>query len=457
MSFIDKIIALDSVSQLYDFKLTKSNVHMYPLIRFTLMRHAINEKLNLKAVDNPVSIIQKIICCVKIFALSPWLPFPSKKYIYFGCDIANVKKGDKYFNRLSEFFAEESKDSIIFERHNNWSYKRPRSFPIVYPTEFINLKAGIKSLFQRRVDDDVKIEQFISVLKDKFAYKFKDAKVWQYVRNSLHSFSSNLDLLEKDYKLLLKEISPKMIFVECACYGGRNVPLIIAAKKLGIKVVEYQHGFLSYSHDAYNYSSNILEEYKCYLPDEMLFYGDYWRNNSRLPIKTSSIGNPFLEENVAKIVKTEKKDHILYISSVSYPEKNVEDVLFLVNSGLNVVFRPHPKEFSRLENVYKPFLEQNIRIDKGLLYDSLNEARFVVSGGATTVIFEAAAFNCVVFLLKDPFSDENIKEETFNYVNDIKGVVSKIKIDDYIENDPSIFWKNNWKNNFDEFIKSYDI
>ena len=75
------------------------------------------------------------------------------------------------------------------------------------------------------------------------------------------------------YKLLLTIYKPKAIFINCAYC---NISLIKAAKELGIKTIEVQHGVISKYHFGYN--SNIVIN-NDYLPDILLSFGETVETN----------------------------------------------------------------------------------------------------------------------------------------------------------------------------------
>ena len=80
---------------------------------------------------------------------------------------------------------------------------------------------------------------------------------------------------KKIYKKVLKQIRPEYLFT--ADFG--EMEIAAAAKELGIKVIEFQHGIMDRHTYGYSWSSYALP-YKAAMPvpDRLFLYGEYWRD-----------------------------------------------------------------------------------------------------------------------------------------------------------------------------------
>ena len=79
--------------------------------------------------------------------------------------------------------------------------------------------------------------------------------------------------LKKIYFSMFKLIRPAFLFIN----SPGDYHMVAAAKELGLKVVEFQHGFLSRNYPGHSWSTYALP-YKSRMPlaDRIFLYGDYW-------------------------------------------------------------------------------------------------------------------------------------------------------------------------------------
>lgn len=75
------------------------------------------------------------------------------------------------------------------------------------------------------------------------------------------------------YKLLLKRIAPEFVFVA----DTGEFALMSAAKELGIKFVEFQHGIMSRNHPHVITKYELPFRESVFVPDMVLLYGQHWK------------------------------------------------------------------------------------------------------------------------------------------------------------------------------------
>jgi len=460
MRYLDNLLEIEKNEALYSYTFSFKNILMYPFIRFQLLQGAIEDMNKIPDLYAPekISLIKKIIYFLKCYKYRP-INIPETDIIFFGSDVSNIKKGDSYFNRLTESFANEYKSkTILIEASFKTDFKRPRTYKHVFANNIFNINAAIKYKLRKNNNkiDLLNIYAFFDYLKDIFCYKFTN-NMWENIINSLIIFSNKFQYLYEEYIKYFRKIAPKIIFIEDAFFGGDKIPVIIAAKDLNIPVAEYQHGFISFSHPAYNYFTDIPESFKYYFPDYFLSYGEYWIKNSRIPIKTFKIGNPYISDTISQLKVQAKKEQILYISATIDPEGYVEDIIWLnnniKNSEYSILFRIHPSETSRLQTFYKPIIDLGIQIDSQPLYNTLETVKYII-GDISTVLFEATLFNCIIFIFNKSINKNNIDINYFNSVNTIEEFLNNIISKNYKETDASYFWEENWRKNYRKLIDS---
>ncbi len=103
--------------------------------------------------------------------------------------------------------------------------------------------------------------------------------------------------LVRVFRCLLRVWQPKVVFMTCY-YCMMNQAVILAAKQLGIKTVELQHGHIKNDHFAYKVP---LELDRSSFPDYLMCYGDYVKklfgphNNFIAEDRVFAVGNGYVE------------------------------------------------------------------------------------------------------------------------------------------------------------------
>src|SRR5699024_3590183 len=139
-------------------------------------------------------------------------------------------------------------------------------------------------------------------------FGFSNLEIYPIIIKQMNDFIHGYNY----YIKLFSKRKPKRIFIvvsyEC-------IPIIAAAKDLGIKVIEFQHGVLTEYHFAYNFSDPTKDIN--YIPDKLLTFGEYWGKTERFPkqIEIEVCGFPYLNQQLEKHKGfPKKKKQILYIS-----------------------------------------------------------------------------------------------------------------------------------------------
>lgn len=380
---------------------------------------------------------------------------PKSDIVIFGYSINNVLENEHYVNRLYDPFCFAFQDKILLiEGSDRLKYPNPRLNRKVLYTDIIPVISRLLSRFVSLPKEDINIiSEFVVNLRDKidslFAISFSDFfELTEYLINILRRINIRIWM----YQMLLQLTRPKLIIIEDACYGGL-VDLICMAKKLKIKVAEYQHGFIGPNHFAYNYHPNVHSTVKPYLPDYMLFWGEYWARSTSIPLEKIVIGFPYIEE---KAKNTIKENAILLISSGMMPREVIDFGSSMINAldlkKYRFIFRPHPSERVVAAERYKHLMEIGYELDTGNLYETLRKIDICISLEISTVLYEAVYFNCKTFLKTTPltlaFKGENLPFETFDELSDLLDLLEKAKIN----KQDQLFFANNSIDNFKEFL-----
>jgi hypothetical protein len=91
------------------------------------------------------------------------------------------------------------------------------------------------------------------------------------------------------WRRILDRSQPRLILMT---QNGIQKGLIVEARKRHIPVVECQHGVINLMHPCYTYPPELLSGDAVLLPDALLLFSDYWKDQCRMPgTKMAVVGN----------------------------------------------------------------------------------------------------------------------------------------------------------------------
>lgn len=216
-----------------------------------------------------------------------------------------------------------------------------------------------------------------------------------YVINTIE-----FDILYRFYRLWFSTSKFKRIYVVTSYY---NVPLVLAAKKLGIDTVEIQHGVISKYHVGYNC---FIDNCSIFFPDSVYFWGGFWIENCNLPeeVNKKIYGTGIFDAVSVKLEK--KKNTIVFISQTS-----ISSLLsnFILNSAphlseFTVYVKLHPGEFYRKDfynTMYHCFPNIQVVSCEYTLEELLQFCEYQV-GAYSTGIYQGISYECKTVLIKSP-------------------------------------------------------
>ncbi|HET6985629.1 MAG TPA: hypothetical protein VFI00_03400 [Kribbella sp.] len=184
------------------------------------------------------------------------------------------------------------------------------------------------------------------------------------------------------YRALLRRHRIKTVYVVVAYFHQH---IVGAARDLGIRVVELQHGAISPFHLGYSYPGRPVVADQ---PDELWCFGSYWTSVADLPagMKTAVVGAPYLPTPGPKDPR-----RVVFLSQGTVgPELlHVAESVAKEHPALEVLFRLHPSE--RAADYVMP---AGVELSAGgSTLDLLASATYQV-GVSTTALFEGMALGC---------------------------------------------------------------
>lgn len=465
------LLQIENDNELIALTCPATGLPVWPLIRVPVLRTIMSDWLfkstPLSSLGSNVNFIKlaknAVISSIHNFG---YKNNPQRNILIQSTGLGNYCRDGLVHDRLVGHFVETLPDQIVvYQDKPKNSFQDKYSFtPILHksPRNIVNklysklaIKNGHRKLACRT------IERAAENASEKFGYEFADDRV-QSLSNSLASHLAVLPYASETYANWFFKHGFKLLLKEDACYGGSAISIIHAARLCGMAVAEYQHGAISKGHDGYNVAEALAtsHSFKAVLPDYLLTYGNWWSNQTNMPVQKIAIGNPHLTETLGSIGPLSRKrsqvlilgDGIetnLYLNLAS----QVSDMVR--TQGMQVVFRPHP--FER-EKVKLAILPDGVRLDSHAdIYSSLKESSIVISE-LSTGLFEAVGLVDEVLLWetdKSRFAFPEIPFKSFSTMDELESIINN---KDSFQKDTHIvpasdLWEPNWNQNFLRFVE----
>ena len=299
---------------------------------------------------------------------------------------------DIYTHYFIDNLLNNNEEFIEYEEHYNGKHIREDKFYKRY-LDYINLMRNVKNRFVSIKLNNAQTE-ILNNLEEEIGEFIN-------IREILLKRVKNFSISYPIYKKILQKTSPKEIYVVVS-YGRSE--LIKAAKDLGIKVIEFQHGTYSKYHLGYSYPN--YQDNLDYFPNEFWVWSEYWKNLIDFPIKKENIKVfPF------KYLELEKKKYSL--------QKIKNQMLVLCQGGLTdgiakkildnlerfkqykLIFKLHPEEYGK-SYLYKNLMQLKLQLDVEIvedidLYQLLAESEYQ-AGVFSTALYEGIEFKCKTIL-----------------------------------------------------------
>ena len=230
--------------------------------------------------------------------------------------LKSVKKADHLVFTVSNQFSNNSDDQwrlpIIDELSKYGSiytigYVRPEEWDKYNKRNLKGFDAEIGDIIRLRSNKIVRMFFFFPSL----IVLLKAAKLLEknQYRNLLKRLI-NVRLEAFLFQKLIKKCSPRLAHITFGSYG--NEGFILACKKLGVPIVEYQHSAIYPEHPGYNYTKELFPiKNQALVPDYLATYGRYWKQVLTTNCQWFSEFNVLVVgKGNLKEIGTEKKDAV---------------------------------------------------------------------------------------------------------------------------------------------------
>jgi hypothetical protein len=300
--------------------------------------------------------------------------------------------------------------NIVIEDPINNTHRKPIANKNIIYTDSINLLVALKrKIIIKRVfsvEDEKSINHIIELINKEFSVDLDYSKVG----GKLRSLIVNYRLMYPYYERLINRINPKLI-IEVVSYGLSRFIINDIAHKKRIKTVELQHGTMGENHIAYNFKNSI--ELTTF-PDYIFVFGQFWKDNTRLPISKENIkvtGWPYFENKINDYkMKTKKinkiKKTILFISQGTIGQElsqiAVDISTILDINEYRIIYKLHPGEYCRWKLDYPWLIDSNLEV----IDHSQNDMHYYFAqsdiqvGVYSTALFEGLAYELETIIVK---------------------------------------------------------
>ena len=456
---------LESEAKILNFRCTKTNLIVWPLLRedfFNLVISKLyykNEFLSYNVKNNIFKKIYSLINLLKIpiYFKNFFFSIKKKDILYIKTGDANLFLKNKIFDKNIDYLISlNKKNYITLSRSSKHLFFKDYYDKEIYYLSNTETQIELISRFKNgnfKVSEDI-TNYLIKKIYNIFQIKFNDEEIRRLKQINFIKINS-IEKKLKYYNKLIKKIKPKIAIIECASYS-QNALLNYTLHNSGIKIAEPQHGLISRGHENYNFSNLIKKskEYRLFLPNDFLSYGNSWSKNLNVSYKKYNIGNPHRSQNQVFKKKIKK---ILFISdgiNIGMLTDFAKKTLLQLNGKYEVYIRPHPLE-KIFVNEKKNVFYDNINIDyEENIYKSLSDAKVIV-GEMSTVHYDALNIVPKIFIIRSKKSKFAIPNHPFQEIKNVKDLVKEVNKNENknIKVNQKDYFENNWKKNFKKYLR----
>ncbi|MGC3972599.1 MAG: hypothetical protein QM775_36220 [Pirellulales bacterium] len=210
--------------------------------------------------------------------------------------------------------------------------------------------------------------------------------------------------LMASYRRFFERTRPKLVVVLAP--NVQELAAVEAARSLGIRTAELQHGMFSTRDPSYTFPAGA-GQVRCFV-DDLLLYGDYWREVAQdIPAGTTthSIGFEHYERRAAS-AQVQRRPGLVVISQAPIGRALSRFAVELARRRIvpgPIVYRLHPDE-TDWRNRYPWLVDSDVRVDDGgekPLYELLAESTSQL-GVFSFALFEGLALGLQTFILDLP-------------------------------------------------------
>jgi len=466
---IDSFLKFEDKHDLLDMEIAK--VKVWHLCRFQVYNEILKQKENMgEAHANLTNMSKTKILLMKIKQIPNYvffnpLCFLQQKDMLVINHQRRVKIDSKYNCLYTDQWIEDISSSYyVFEEPMLERHYRPIPTKHIRYTDYITFMFSLSKRFKKfNISHSEKniIKKLIQDINKRFSVHI-NYNIWtKKITDIIHIYKYRYNKIEK----ILKKVRPKVI-VEVVSYSPTRMAFTAAAKKIGIPVVELQHGVIGSKAVAYNFQNR--RELNMF-PDYLFSFGQFWKDSARFPIDDANIkvvGWPFYENKINQFEqeKLENKKNILFLSQGTVGEglsKVAVDLNKLIDkTKYNIIYKLHPGEYSRWKEEYPNLIDSGVQVIDNNQYDMHHYfAKSDIQVGVySTTLFEGLGYRLETYICR-LFGYEYVEDlykgriaEIFDTAEELKEMIYKDKKGNQI--DIEYFWAKDSKNKIIKYINT---
>jgi len=397
---------------------------IWPLIRFEVITHILYKQKSLQIAEpgrRHAGLWKKAFLRFQARRLHPLRSIsPGKAVVFFtkGKSLRRDPKGRWLHPQADRLIRINPSESILIEKSHNKTIQtkgRPCRF-LSY--EGLDLEAHKCSRNDRKSKSLERLSrEYVRKVENSFCMPMGGAFLDE-LKNTVQKICAKTREYDRLNRELFENLRPQMAIFEDAHYGDM-MPLVRAANQAGVLTAEIQHGILDANHPAYNMAEGTRQRlnHAELLPTHFLVWGKYWAEKVHPSISTILVGREVEQHNSSR-TKSSSGGRCLLVISSGCSVQILNSILprlasELVPLGWKIRLRPHPVERNEVGRLF-PAVGQilGLELDPRLFVgESLREVDCVL-GDFSTVLYEAAAMNLPVILLKNEgskmYSDQRL-------------------------------------------------
>lgn len=401
MKSLNDLLRIEDHGELLNFRSDDDRFLLWPLIRNQFLRLAISREtgspwIRLEVHRPPWR--QAVSAIARSVVRNMIVGIPRSRYVIITSGSGNILTDGRFFNRLSDYFAEaEPDETLCLEGLSSWEW----TFPRVNQRTISNEPFRLRSALRARALLNAAHRRAATELLEFVSGRAHDLIGWRPTAGEMsrliHALALQIAGLPAQAivsEQLLRRTGAQLVLKEEGCYGHSSV-FNAVSRDMGVIVAEFQHGAIQPGHDAYHFAPTLSTNpaYQRTLPEYLLTYGDWWSEQVAAPVQTVAVGNPHRTERLLERGPTQREGVrvMLVLGDGMKTERHIEfaeRISQRLGESWSVWFRPHPLERDAVVN-HSSYDWSRVRLDvERDLYKSLFSVHMVVSE-ASTALFEA--------------------------------------------------------------------
>lgn len=303
-----------------------------------------------------------------------------------------------------------SSAAVSMENPQGHGHMKPARTPRLRYLDAIETAASLRRRLSRSSPLDAGDRALVNRVRAAIRSRFGvDVDVERLVETVLASRRTRLPLYER----LLRRLDPEVVVLTVS-YGAGRETQIEACQRLGVPVVELQHGVVDRHHFGYSYPGDRT---KRSFPDHLLVFGEFWRDTVEYPIpdeRVHPVGYPFLELQREKYEERGGDDErLVCVSQGTIGAELSEFAVELAERPAfepEVVYKLHPAEADGWRDTY-PWLAAAAADGSLRVVDDDDVSLYELFAGSTaqvgvysTAVYEGLCFGLRTYVVDLPGS-----------------------------------------------------